>query len=131
MSGKSSGILADTCIWIEFFKRSSSLGDALEARIIEGSVWVCGVVLYELAQGVKSSHERSQVLTTVENLEYAEMSKMLWEKAGDLSSSLRKQGLTIPFSDILIATLAMEHNLRVFTLDGHFKEIPGVTIYKA
>lgn len=131
MSGKSNGILADTCIWIEFFKQLSSIGDVLEARIIEDSIWVCGVVMYELAQGVKSDHERSQIFTTVSNLAYAEMSKTLWQQAGYLSSSLRKKGLTIPFSDILIAALSIEHNLQVFTLDGHFKEIPGVTLYKA
>jgi predicted nucleic acid-binding protein len=29
----------------------------------------------------------------------------------------------------VIATIAIEHNLQIFTLDKHFKQIPGVKIY--
>lgn len=131
MSEKSSGILADTSVWIEFFKQNSGTGDALEALILEDAVWACGVVLFELAQGVRSEVEKAKILTTVSHLRYAEMSKTLWQKAGDLSSALRKKGLTIPLSDIFIAVIAIEHNLSVFTLDGHFEQIPGVKLHKS
>lgn len=117
-------------VWIEFFKQRSATGDTLEALILEDSIWVCGGVLFELVQGVKSDNERLQIQTTLSHLKYAEMSKSLWQKAGDLSSSLRKKGLTIPLSDIFIAAVAIEHKLRIFTLDGHFADIPGVKIYK-
>lgn len=130
MSEKSSGILADTSVWIEFFKQRSSTGDALETLILEDAVWTCGVVLFELMQGVKSDMEKAQVLTTVSHLKYAEMTKPLWQKAGDLSSLLRKKGLTIPLSDIFIAVIAIEHNLSLFTLDGHFEQIPGIKLHK-
>ncbi len=129
MNEKSSGILADTSVWIEFFKQRSGTGDALEALILENSVWTCGVVLFELVQGVKSDSEKSQILATLSHLKYAEMSKSLWQKAGDLSVALRKKSLTIPLSDIFIAAIAIEHNLSVFTLDGHFKDIPGVMLH--
>jgi predicted nucleic acid-binding protein len=122
LSEKSSGILADTSVWIEFFKQRSGTGDALEALILEDAVWTCGVVLFELAQGVRSDVEKAQVLTTVSHLKYAEMSKALWQKAGDLSTALLKKGLTIPLSDIFIAVIAIEHNLSLFTLDGHFEQ---------
>lgn len=131
MSEKSSGILADTSVWIEFFKQRSKTGDSLEALILQGSVRVCGVILFELVQGVKSEAERSKILGAVSHLPYVEMTPSLWQKAGDLSSSIRKQGLTIPLSDILIAAIALEYNLSVFTLDGHFKQIPGLQIYNA
>lgn len=130
MSGKSSGILADTSVWIEFFKERSGTGDALEALIRENAVWTCGVILFELVQGVRSDGEKEQVLTTVSHLNYVEMSKPLWQKAGDLSSALRKKGLTIPLSDIFIAVIAIDHNLSLFTLDGHFEQIPGVKLHK-
>ena len=130
MSEKSSGILADTSVWIEFFKQRSGTGDALEALIRENAVWTCGVILFELVQGVRSDGEKEQVLTTVSHLNYVEMSKPLWQKAGDLSSALRKKGLTIPLSDIFIAVIAIDHNLSLFTLDGHFEQIPGVKLHK-
>lgn len=131
MSEKSSGVLADTSVWIEFFKQRSEAGDALVTLIRENSVWTCGVVLFELVQGVKSDPEKSEILSTLGHLDYAEMSPSLWQKAGELSASLRKKGLTLPHSDVFIAAIAIEHNLSIFTLDGHFKDIPGVKLHKA
>ncbi len=123
------GILADTSVWIEFFKLNSPTGNKLEELIIENSVWVCGVVMFELLQGVKTDEEKSKILGTLSSLQYAEMSKSLWQTAGELSAGLRKKGLQIPSSDIFIASTAIRHNLYVFTLDKHFQQIPGVKVY--
>lgn len=131
MSEKDSGILADTSVWIEFFKQRSGTGDELEGLILENAVWTCGVVLFELVQGVKSEDEKSKILSTLSHLKYAEMSKNLWHKAADLSASLRKKGMTIPLSDIFIAVIALENNLSLFTLDGHFKDVPGLKLHKS
>jgi predicted nucleic acid-binding protein len=60
---------------------------------------------------------------------YLETNKDLWKKAGELSSTLRRRGKTIPFSDILIATLALENNLSLLTRDEHFKLIPHLTLH--
>jgi len=43
---------------------------------------------------------------------------------------LRKKGIVIPLSDILIAAISLEYDLSIFTLDKHFDDIPGITIYK-
>jgi predicted nucleic acid-binding protein len=64
------------------------------------------------------------------DLEYAEMTRHLWQKTGELSASLKQKGLNLPLSDILIAAVAIEHNLAVFTLDKHFAQIPGVKLYQ-
>jgi predicted nucleic acid-binding protein len=64
------------------------------------------------------------------DLKYAEMTKPLWQKAGEISASLKREGKNLPLSDIFIATLAIEHNLQVFTLDKHFEQIPGVRVYR-
>ena len=126
---KNSGILADTCVWIEFFKTESETGNNLESLILENSVWVCGVVLFELLQGIQSEKERADVLSALSDLPYAEMSKSLWQKAGELFASLKKRGITLPLSDICMSVIALENNLTVFTIDKHFKQIPGLQTY--
>ena len=123
-------ILADTSVWIEFFKPGSRMANSLETLIMDNSVWICGIVLFELIQGVRSEDERSKILSTMSNLKYIEMTKPLWQKAGELASSLKKNGLNLPVSDILIATSAIEYRLSILTLDKHFEQIPGVRIYK-
>jgi len=130
MIEKSKGVLVDTSIWVEFFKPESPAGKKLESLIIKNSVWVCGIVLFELLQGVKSEAEKTKILEALLNLEYVEMSKSLWQKSADISASLKKKGLTLPLSDIFVASIAIENNLSVFTIDKHFEQIPNLKIYK-
>ena len=130
MEKEDNGVLVDTSIWIEFFKPHSEMGDNLEKLIKEDSVWACGIVLFELVQGTKTGEEKNKILGILSDLKYVEMSPLLWQKAGELSASLKKKGINLPLSDIFIAILAIEHDLQIFTLDKHFEEIPGVKVYK-
>ena len=131
MNEKAKGILADTTVWIEFFRTRSKTGDILESLIKEGAVWLCGIVLFEILQGVRTEEEKANVSEMLSDLPYVEMSQPLWQKASEISASLRKNGLNLPLSDILIAAVAIRNNFSVFTLDKHFEQIPGVKIYRA
>ncbi len=122
-------VLIDTSIWIEFFRSASRAGDELERLLREDTVWTCGIVAFELLQGVKSGREKSIIMDTLLNLEYIEMSWSHWQKAADMSIRIKENGLALPLSDLFIASIAVEHDLRVFTLDKHFKKIPGVKLY--
>ena len=130
MNETNKGILVDTCVWIEFFKTESETGNKLESLIIENSVWVCGIVLFELLQGIQSEAEKVKILSALSDMPYAEMSKFLWQRAGELSASLKKRGIHIPLSDICMSAIALEYNLTVFTIDKHFKQIPGLRTFK-
>ena len=125
-------ILPDTCAWIDFFRgRPSGMAENVEAALVQGEVVTCGVVLFELLQGIKSSREEAQVLSAFQAIPHLEMTGTLWIKAGQLSSQLRKKGYTLPLSDIIIATLALEHTYSLLTVDRHFDAIPGLTVIKA
>jgi tRNA(fMet)-specific endonuclease VapC len=124
-------VIVDTNIWIEFFKQKSLFGDRLETLILENSAWVCGIIIFELMQGIKSDTEKFKILGTLSDMHYIEMSKSLWLKSAELSMSLKKKGVNLPLSDIFIAAIALEYDLSIFTLDKHFNQIPGVKIYRA
>lgn len=127
---RNNGVLPDTCAWIEYFKPGGSpLKLSIEKLLLSDSVFICGPILYELTQGFRSDKERAGVTDALKCLEYVEMSEALWLKAGELSSTLRKTGKTIPFSDILIASIAIDKNLAILTIDKHFAEIEGVNIF--
>lgn len=123
------GILADTSVWIEFFRPVSETGSRLESLITANMVWSCGIVMFELLQGVRSSDEKKAVLNALSGLSYIEMNEKLWQSAAALSSTLKKTGLNLPSSDIFIAAIAIEYDLSIFTLDRHFEQIPGVKLY--
>jgi predicted nucleic acid-binding protein len=127
-----SRILPDTCAWIDFFRgRQTQMAVQIEVALVQGEVVTCGVVLFELLQGIRMPQEEAQVLKAFQAVPQLEMTGNLWVKAGQLSSQLRKNGHTLPMSDIIIATLALEHSYQLLTVDRHFAAIPGLDIVKA
>lgn len=123
------GFLPDTCAWIDYFSPGTNpLGMLVEQALSEDIVYTCGPVLYELVQGARSEDERTSLTRVLGALPFLEMTEALWLKAGICSAALRKTGKTIPFSDVLIATLAIEHHLTVLTVDEHFRVINGLVV---
>lgn len=47
---------------------------------------------------------------------------------GTLASTLKRNGTPIPQNDIWIAATAMEHGVRLATLDSDFKAVPGLLL---
>jgi len=123
-------IIVDTTVWIEFFRNpqsphSNHLKDLLRQR----RVVMVGMVLSEIVQGVKALREADLVLTSLTKLPYSEMTKDRWQQAGEISASLRKKGTTLPLSDLIIAACALAEGGEIYTLDPHFKRIPGVKLH--
>ena len=125
-----SRILVDTTIWIEFFRGKSKIADHLEMLLMENAVWTCGVVMFEVLQGIKLEGEKNKILSNLASLPYVEMTKKLWQSAAELSILLKKNAVILPLSDIFIAAVAIENDLSIYTLDHHFTQIPNLKLYK-
>ena len=124
--------LPDTCAWIDFFNaRQTPLADRLEGLLPAGGIFTCGVVKYELVQGIKTAADEKSLLSALQAVSYLEMDESLWIGAGRLAGSLRGKGITIPFSDIIIAAIAMENGLTILTADRHFEQVPGLKVQAA
>jgi len=122
-------ILPDTCAWIDFFRgKQTPLAQALEQSLLSGEVLTCGVILFELLQGIKSPDEEELVQNALLALPHLEMNRDLWIKVGKLSSLLRTKGQILPLSDSIIAATALEHNCAVLTVDRHFEAVPGLKV---
>lgn len=126
---QSNRILPDTCAWIDFFRgRQTPLADMLGDSLMRAEVVTCGVVLYELLQGIKSQREEALLQNAFQALPHLEMSRELWISAGQLSAQLRSSGHTLPFSDIMIATIALDSGFAILTIDRHFEAVPGLAV---
>jgi len=124
-----SNVLVDTSVWIEYFNQpDSSSGESLEQLLKEGRVAGAGIVLTELLQGAKIEEEFNDILESITAIPILETRFSTWIKAGRISYSLRRKGITIPVTDIIIASLAIENNCSIFTLDPHFDKIPGIKL---
>ena len=123
-------VIADTSVWIPFFNRPDSPEKtALDLLIDADEVALVGVVLAELLQGCRTPAERDALSDALLALPYYEVTQSTWLKTGDLSATLLRKGVTLPLSDLIIAAVAIEQDCRIYSLDAHFKKIPGLPLY--
>lgn len=125
------GIIVDTCVWIEFFrKQESKLTLHLKSLLRERKVIMVGMIMAEILQGVKAPKEATLVKQNLEKLPYLEITRDIWEAAGEISASLRVTGITIPLSDLIIAGVALSGDHEIFTIDPHFEKVDGLRLHK-
>lgn len=123
-------VIVDTSVWIEFLRnKDSSISNHLKQLLRSGKVAITGMILAEILQGIKNPSEAYTVKKSLEPLPFIEMQKDLWQLAGETSASLRKKGIIIPLSDIIIGVIADRKKYEIFSLDSHFEKIPGVTLH--
>jgi len=114
----------DTSVWIDFFRGIPPIKALLEKLIVADRIFTSGPILYELLQGIKSPMEKKQVKEALLATHYLDITPDDWEGAASLAAELRKRGVTIPMTDILIAYLAKDNDLEVLSFDVHFDQIP-------
>jgi predicted nucleic acid-binding protein len=82
-----------------------------------------------LLQGAKVEKEFNAILENFVALPFFNASIDTYIKSGKISFLLRRKGITIPTTDLIIAGLALENDASVFTLDPHFKKIPDLKLF--
>jgi hypothetical protein len=83
---------------------------------------LCGVVLAEVIHGIKIDKELKATEEALTALAYVETEPRIWQKTGEALRSLRQKGIILPLTDVLLAILALENNLEIFTTDTHFQK---------
>lgn len=103
---------------------------ALNLLIKSGRVVVCGQVLQEVLQGSRDDKafaklEGQMRLWHVEAEEPAD-----FIEAARVFARLRRQGVTIPPTDCLMAAIAVSRKLLLYANDSDFDAIPGLRRYQ-
>jgi len=122
-------IIVDTSIWIEYFKSTLSNSEFIEKGLNEGFVYITGPIISELLQGVSTKKEYIMLSQSIGAVPFFDCQYNDWITAGNISFSLRKKGIIIPLTDVVIAAVAIRNNAKIYTLDQHFKKIPEVDLY--
>ena len=118
-------ILVDTSAWILSFKKTGDprLKDFLRQSIPAGNVSTCSLIILELLQGCRTEEERDSLKIKMESLDVFSFTASTWEQAYELGFTLRRKGLTIPTTDLIIAALALENKCVLLHQDQHFEKI--------
>ena len=124
-------VIADSSIWIEYFRSKVSPVQSVLRNLLErDEVVMTGVVLAEVLRGMRSDREYELLAGLMGELPYVEATKETWMKCGNIARQLRADGLTVHIADVLIATLAIEGGHEVYTQDSDFDRISGVRLYQ-
>jgi len=123
-------VLVDTSVWIYFFRGREEIVKEIKKLLHQRKIVITGIVVTELLQGVKNEKERKLLEEIFSYLPWIEPQKEDYFHAGIIGKELRSKGITIPVVDLLLGTMAIRRKYHIFTLDRHFKFIPGVKIYK-
>jgi predicted nucleic acid-binding protein len=121
-------VLVDSSAWIASFRSSVPPGlqryfnQALALRLIV----TAPLIKLELLQGTRTQHEYDDLRLTLESLYELPMTAAVWERAYSLGFTLRRNGLTIPTTDVLIAAVALEYDCTLLHQDRHFPMIQSV-----
>lgn len=124
------GVIIDTSLWIEYFKGSAPNAAFVEQLVVEERAITTGLILAELLQGIRSEREGQTIAEVFDGLPTLEMTTDIWKAAGYRACALRRQGITVPLSDVALGALASEHRVLIFSLDKHFDLIPDIQLYR-
>ena len=127
-------VLVDSSVWIEAARRDGSMNVkcGVEGLLEEFEATVCGIVLLEVLGGARDT-ERARMRSYFQVLPRLTTSEHVWDRATDEAAKLRDHGLTIPWSDVLVATMALSHDVRVYARDRHFElmaPLLGLQLYE-
>ncbi len=116
-------VLVDTSAWIDYFRKKEPAYSTVSKLLTEDRICCMGIVIAELLQGAKSEKEVTILKDFVNIFDFLPETLQLWEQAGELSSSLRRKGITVGLSDCFIAVNSVYYDVELLTFDTDFKAI--------
>ena len=127
-------VLVDTSVWIEASRRDGDLATkvGLENLLEEYEAAWCSPVKLELKGGARQE-DRKKMEFWFEFIPYRIVEERHWEFAKSNAWKLRDEGHTLPWNDVLIASVALDADLRVYSKDKHFDamvQVLGLSLYQ-
>jgi predicted nucleic acid-binding protein len=123
-------ILLDTTVLITYLRTRSM---ALRPVLTSGSIAICGVTRAEILHGARNHLNATAMISVMDDFIQIPINQEVWDQLGNNLALLRSSGITVPFPDALIATVALREKCDLWTYDAHFKAIgsvlPGLQLF--
>ena len=125
--------LIDTSAWIFALKKNFHplIKERIDKILSEGDVAINGIIELELLGGVKTEQEYNRLKSRLDALYYIESAKSLWDRLSRLAFDLKRNGASIPYTDILIAASAIQEKATLLHADSHFDTVTEYSPLKA
>lgn len=116
-------ILVDSSVIIDYQRTADRKLDTLFRSL---PVAICGITRAELRYGARNLADRGNLIVLLNTFQQVAMADAMWDVVGDHLAALRTSGVTVPFPDVVIATVAIENDIELWTRDTQFQLIQTV-----
>jgi len=124
-------LLIDTNIYTYAFN-----GDAEVIKVLQRAqkISICSISIGELLSGFKAgskeikNREELEEFLDSPRVQLHIIDEDTAEFYAEIQNGLRRKGKPIPTNDIWIASIALQHGLKLYTNDQHFKFVPGLVL---
>ena len=111
-------------------------GDAEIIKVLQHvqQISICAVSIGELLSGFKAgakenkNREELEAFLDSPRVQLHSINEDTAEFYAEILDGLRKKGKPIPTNDIWIAAVALQHGLKLYSKDQHFKFVPGLVL---
>lgn len=118
-------VLIDTCIWVPFFNRAHSREkQTVDELLDEDRATLIGPVLTEILLGFRRDEQADWVASELRGLQYLQVTWNEWRATAQLGRRLVATGQHLPQTDLVLAAVALERDLEVYSSDPHFDLVP-------
>lgn len=116
-------ILTDTTVVVDYLRAPT----ARLVKMIKGrQAAICAVTLAEVYAGARSAADFNKYDKSLSVFRLVPIPKKIWPSLGRNLALLGAKGVSVPFPDALIATVAIENDLELWQHDRHFPDIQKV-----
>lgn len=118
-------LLIDTSAWVEAMRLQGdkTIRDEVNAALRAGRARFCDIVRLELWNGIGGDKERKWLMEMELTVETVPTDDAVWTEATRLARETRRQGLSLPATDLLVAACSRVHGLEILHRDGHFDRL--------
>ena len=121
-------ILVDSSSWIHFLRPNGDpvVRSRVESALTSGEACWCPLVRLELWNGAAGDRDR-RILRDFESvLPELAIDDEVWSVAYELARGVRSAGVSVPATDILIASCARRHGVELETADADFAQLAAL-----
>jgi len=117
-----SSFLVDTSVWIFALRKKfiPSIKERISQLLKEHILLTNGMIKLEILGGVKIEEEFRRLKARFDALDEVKIDTSVWEMAYKMAFALRRKGITVPYTDILIAACAQKTDSVLVHADAHF-----------
>ena len=115
--------LLDTSVWLDVLPAggtNADLRDRVDALLTADRVATTSMVRLELLGGARTEQEMDRLRDYLSALHQLPMEEETWQEAAQMGFQLRRQGVTVPFTDLIIGAVAIRNDSVLLHRDRHF-----------